>query len=261
MISCPFILNSSLRHSLSPTTLLSFLPTFSHAHSRSRKNPFVTENLLSPRIAIRLSILTIPSMESRRLVRPSSFPPTPSGLEDSNLQGSRLPLTESAGNTASRTLASVDVYHDHKGLPPLSGENFHSHYLQPPILHSSTNIYPHPSLNHPHVVVPSQPPPPHVSSLGQRKRQHQRRRDERQLELDIRDSEQYKQYRQRQTRDGQDKDQKWSDDLEEAFLDGVLTLPRLLTRSVLTYLKLNETCLSWDGANLLTTPSLMVETS
>jgi len=114
----------------------------------------------------------------------------------------RLPLTDSTGNAQYHTVATTNIYNDQKGIQPRPPPNF----LLP--------------------TLPSQPArPPHRTSLEARRSHIRSQRTQRGSKPNpIVESEHYQAYRSRQVK-GNDGDQKWPDDLEDLFLEGLSPMP------------------------------------
>jgi hypothetical protein len=152
------------------------------------------------------------SMEPR-LILPSNTYPSPQ-LEASDSHP-RIPLSEAAGNSQLHALASSSNHHDAKDF--------------------------HPRVDLPFSIptVPSQPASQaHQQNVGtglglrrqNTRRQQATRWTSRTKERNpILDSRQYQAYRQRQTRDGNESDAKWPEELETAFLDGRYAIQLVLT--------------------------------
>jgi hypothetical protein len=140
-------------------------------------------------------------MEEHCYVLPSNVYPSLNSLDTTRL---RLPLTDSTGNTQYRTVATANIYSDQKGLQPRPPPNF----LLPTLL--------------------SQPArPPHRTSLEARRSHTRSQRTHRGSRRNpIVESEHYQAYRSRQVK-GDDGDQKWPDDLEDLFLEGLSLIPYL----------------------------------
>jgi hypothetical protein len=145
-------------------------------------------------------------MAHDRLILPSDYPSQ--DLSQSLDIKPRQPLLDSTGNAQYHTLASSNIYHGHKGL-------------QPRLEH------PPPKFTLP--CLPSQPAP---RTLGMTRDLHQRRSSTRnhrsvrsaaRCRNPIAQSPQYRAYRERQPKNSAD-DQKWPNDLEDAFLDGMQSL-------------------------------------
>ena len=143
------------------------------------------------------------SMESR-LPLQRSFPSHQSlddSFEDPSLSSRhREPLadSDSAGNAQQAIDSNNRPHHDSKAIRPQVD--------RPPASY----------------IVPSQPSrQPLGNTLALRKQSHRRqRRDRFDTQNPIISSPQYLAYRSRQTREGQNDDAKWPDQLEMAFLDG-----------------------------------------
>lgn len=142
-------------------------------------------------------------MEHRRHILPSqSYPSHQLSLDDSNGISSRQPLSDAAGNGQILDLASTGIYHERKSHQP----------------RTERSMYSMPTL-------PSQPArPPVVHTLEGRRQSTRRRRHMKFSRNPIVDSPQYQAYRDRQTREGNEKDAKWPPLLELAFLDGICHL-------------------------------------
>jgi transcriptional enhancer factor len=133
-------------------------------------------------------------MEYSRHIQPSSYPSHHISLDDlSGPSRTREVLSDTAGNVQSYALE----YHDSKGIQPLERP-----------------MYSIPTL-------PSQSARHTIGNTLQLRRQSHRKRRQHKLSVNpIVNSPQYQAYRQRQTRDGNSKDQKWPELLEDAFLEG-----------------------------------------
>ncbi|KAI9744477.1 MAG: hypothetical protein M1818_002006 [Claussenomyces sp. TS43310] len=139
-------------------------------------------------------------MEHRRHILPSNYPPQ--GSLDSHRQ--RQPLTDATGNAQYQNLDSTGYYHDQKGPPPRM-EHGHHRFSLP--------------------TLPSQPHQPLATALELRRAQTRRNRATRSRNPIV-ESPQYQLYRDRQIKND-DGDQKWSQELEEAFLDALCDIPRM----------------------------------
>lgn len=133
-------------------------------------------------------------MEEHRQILPSNF-----SSQHLDTSKSRPPLTDSTGNAQYPTVASTSIWADYKGQ---------HHRLE----------YPPPTFTLP--TLPSQPATLPLRSSLELRRQHQRTQRELRHRNPIVESDNYKNYRGRQVKEGNSKDQKWPDDLEELFLDG-----------------------------------------
>jgi transcriptional enhancer factor len=143
-------------------------------------------------------------MALERHILPSSYPShPPPHLEILRL---RQPLQDSAGNAQhNHMLASSNSFNGHKGIQPRIEQNSNLRFSLP--------------------TLPSQRDPQSVSSQLERRRASNRavRSMRTGHRNPIIDSPQYQAYRDRQPKSSQ-KDQKWPDDLEEAFLDGMCSM-------------------------------------
>lgn len=132
-------------------------------------------------------------MEPPRHILPSNY----SSQVPSSIHRPRQPLGESSGNAQPYTLASSGPYHD-----------------------QNISIYEHGAPKFSLPTLPSQQGHPHLGGqLGMRRDHVRRQREQRRARNPIADSPQYQAYRARQLKDT-DGEQKWSAELEEAFLDG-----------------------------------------
>jgi hypothetical protein len=173
-------------------------------------------------------------MEEQRYVLPSNVYPS----EQSTLGPvrPRLPLSDSTGNAQYHTVATANIYNDHKGLQP-----------RPP-----------PNFTLP--TLPSQPARqfPQRSSLEARRSQIRAQKSNRGIASNpIVESENYQLYRSRQVKEGNKDDQKWPDDLEELFLEGELYFFTYLLLTRADFQQLCWLCRRWADASSLSTASPM----
>jgi len=146
-------------------------------------------------------------MESR-LILPSNNYPSP--RSDSQ---TRLPLSDAAGNSQVHALASLSQYSDSKGFHPRVDFSFSI-----PTVPSQ----PASQTNQQSLAISS-------TALSARRQTIRRAQSQRYTPAargrnPILDSPQYRAYRQRQCREGNDADAKWPVELEDAFLDGSYNL-------------------------------------
>lgn len=150
-------------------------------------------------------------MAHDRHILASNYPPQQLLLDSSR---PRQPLTDSAGNAQYHTLASSGggLYHDHKGMQ------------------SGVDLAP-PRFSLP--ILPSQPAQPPLPTALELRRSHTRNQRARRSRNPIVESSHYQAYRARQVKDTAD-DQKWPGDLEDSFLDGMLSVSPFVLLFMLT---------------------------